>query len=45
MKPSYVLKAIGLAEQKIKNSLRFSLGKFTTKGEIQKALKKIKQLK
>ncbi len=44
LKPSYVLKAIGLADNKIKNSLRFSLGKPTTKKEIDFALKIIKKL-
>ncbi len=42
LKPSYVLKAIGLPDNKIKNSLRFSFGKPTTKKEIDFALKIIK---
>ncbi|MDP3015209.1 MAG: cysteine desulfurase family protein [bacterium] len=40
-KPSYVLKSCGLAENRIKSSLRFSLGRFTTKAEIDEAIKRI----
>mgnify|MGYP001559190795 FL=1 len=43
-KPSHVLKAIGLPNKKIKNSLRFSFGKFTTKEEINKAIKIIRKV-
>ncbi len=43
-KPSHVLKAIGLSDKKIKSSLRFSLGKFTTREEINNALKIIKKI-
>jgi len=43
-KPSHVLKAIGLNDKKIKSSLRFSLGKFTTKEETNHTLKIIKKL-
>lgn len=43
-KPSYVLKAIGLPDNKIKSSLRFSFGKPTTKTEINLALKIIKKV-
>ena len=43
MKPSYVLKAIGLGEQKIKSSLRFSFGKFTIKKEIDETMKILKK--
>ncbi|MEK7635633.1 MAG: cysteine desulfurase family protein [Patescibacteria group bacterium] len=42
--PSHVLKAIGLNEKRVKNSLRFSFGKFTTKGEINNAIKIIKRI-
>ena len=39
MRPSYVLKATGLSDKSIKNSLRFSFGKFTAKSEIDLTLK------
>ena len=39
---SHVLKAIGLNEKRIKNSLRLSFGKFTIKEEIIKVLKLLK---
>lgn len=42
--PSHVLKAIGLNEKRIKESLRFSFGKFTTKKEINNAIKIIKKI-
>ncbi len=38
-KESYVLKALGYSENRIKSSLRFSFGKFTTKEEIKNTLK------
>ena len=44
MKPSYVLKAIGLTDQKIKSSLRFSFGKPTTKKEINETIKKLREI-
>ena len=40
--PSYVLKACGLSEKRIKSSLRFSFGRYTTKQEIDEAVKRIK---
>lgn len=43
-KPSHVLKAMGFNEKRIKSSLRFSFGKFTTKGEVNKALKTLKNI-
>ncbi|PIV13471.1 cysteine desulfurase NifS [Candidatus Jorgensenbacteria bacterium CG03_land_8_20_14_0_80_38_39] len=41
-KPSEVLRALGLSQSRIKNSLRFSFGKFLTMSDIKEALKKIK---
>lgn len=42
---SYVIKALGKNEEQIKNSLRFTLGKTTTKKEIDYVLKCLKELK
>lgn len=48
-KPSHVLKALGLSDENALSSIRFSLGRFTTPEEIDKAVKQIlilvKQLK
>ncbi len=41
--PSHVLKAMGLSDKEAFSSIRFSLGKFTTKEEISLALETIKQ--
>jgi cysteine desulfurase len=38
MQPSYVLGAMGCDEERIKGSLRFSLGRFTTEAEIDEAV-------
>ncbi|MBM3177785.1 MAG: cysteine desulfurase [Bacteroidetes bacterium] len=37
-KPSHVLKAMGLTDQQALSSIRFSLGKFTTKSELDRAV-------
>jgi len=40
--PSHVLKAMGLSDEMSYASVRFSLGKFTTKEEVDYATEKIK---
>lgn len=40
-KPSHVLLAMGLREERARNSLRFSLGRNTTEEEIQKTLQAV----
>ncbi len=43
-KLSHVLKSCGLSENRIKSSLRFSLGRFTAKAEINEAMKRLKKI-
>lgn len=43
-KDSYVLKALGLPLKRIRESLRFSFGRFTIKEEVQKAIKIMKKI-
>ncbi|MBD8489349.1 cysteine desulfurase [Echinicola sp. CAU 1574] len=41
-RPSHVLKAIGMSDEDALNAIRFSLGRFTTKEEVETALKVIR---
>jgi cysteine desulfurase len=41
---SHVLKAIGLTDDEVLGSIRFSLGRFTTKKDINHVLKKVKEV-
>lgn len=43
-KPSHVLGALGLSSERVKSSLRFSFGRFTTKEEIDEALERLKDI-
>ncbi|MFB6246707.1 MAG: cysteine desulfurase family protein [Candidatus Pacearchaeota archaeon] len=43
-KESHVLKAMGLNKNQIESSLRISLSKYTTEGEIEKTAEKIKEI-
>lgn len=44
LEPSYVLRAMGLDDERASSALRFSLGRFTTEEEIDLAIKKIYEL-
>lgn len=41
LEPSYVLKALGVGEELAHTSIRFGLGRFTTKEEVDYALKRV----
>ncbi|MEP6955774.1 MAG: aminotransferase class V-fold PLP-dependent enzyme [Chthoniobacterales bacterium] len=38
LEPSHVLRAMGLSEERMRGSVRFSLSRFTTEGEIDRAI-------
>ena len=42
--PSHVLKAMGVADDLAKSSIRFGLGRFTTQEEIEYAIDKVKKI-
>ncbi|MBN8789309.1 MAG: IscS subfamily cysteine desulfurase [Terrimonas sp.] len=42
--PSHVLKAMGVADESAKNSIRFGLGRFTTEEEINFAIKEVSRI-
>ena len=44
MEPSYVLKAMGLSDDDAHSSIRFSLGRYTTENEIEKAINHIRKI-
>lgn len=43
LEPSYVLRAMGVAEKLAHGSIRFSVGRFTTGEDIERAVKNVKQ--
>jgi cysteine desulfurase len=44
LEPSYVLKAMGVPDEQIHNSFRFSLGRFSTEEQVEHAIKIISKI-
>jgi cysteine desulfurase len=44
LEPSYVLRALGIGDERASSSIRFSLGRMTTEDEIAKALNYVKDV-
>jgi cysteine desulfurase len=44
LEPSFVLKAMGLSDELIHNSFRFSLGRFSTEEQVENAIKVISRI-
>ena len=43
-KPSHVLKSLNLSDDRVENALRFTMGKGTTKAQIDKAVSELKKI-
>ena len=44
VEPSYVLKAMGVADELAHNAIRISVGRFTTESETDETIAEIKQV-
>jgi len=43
LEPSYVLRALGMNDELAHSSLRFSIGRFTTEGDVDQAISQVRQ--